>query len=82
MGEEKSAKLEEMIAASDAGQKIKALTFEDGLKLLDQLVTSVEAGTLPLDRAITSYETGVSLIEHLKGLLSGAEEKLKILQRA
>lgn len=81
MNEKNNGMLEEIITSKDALIKIKGLTFEDGLRLLDQLVTSVEAGTLPLDRAITSYETGVSLVDHLKSLLSGAEEKLKILQR-
>lgn len=81
MSDEKTMTVEQIVSGGDAAKKIKALTFEEGLRLLDQLVTSVEAGSLPLDRAVTSYETGVTLIEHLKGLLSGAEEKLKILQR-
>ena len=65
------------------GKKEKDLTtlsFEQGLKLLDELVSSVETGNLPLDKSILVYEKGVKLVQHLRSLLSGAEEKLKVLQ--
>lgn len=61
--------------------RIKDLTFEDGLKLLEELVTKVESGSLPLDRSVLAYERGVMLMEHLRGLLSVAEKKLQVLQR-
>ena len=64
------------------GEKnIGRLSFESGLKLLEELVASVESGSLPLDKAVLSYEKGVALVSHLRSLLSGAEEKLKILQK-
>ncbi len=62
------------------GKNVTTLSFEQGLKLLDELVSSVESGTLPLDKAVLSYEKGVQLVNHLRGLLGGAEEKLKVLQ--
>ena len=77
----KEMTLKELFAAADPKAAIKELSFENGLKLLEELVTKVESGSLPLDAAVLSYEKGCSLIEHLRALLSGAEEKLKILQR-
>lgn len=66
------------------GKKEKALaglSFEQAIKLLEELVSGVESGTLPLDKAILSYEKGVNLVTHLRSLLAGAEEKLKVLQK-
>ena len=60
---------------------LKKLTFEQGLELLGELVSGVESGSLPLDRAILSYERGVQLVNHLRALLSGAEEKLRLLKQ-
>ena len=61
--------------------RLKDISFEDGLRLLEDLVEKVESGDLPLDKSIVSYEKGVALIEHLRKQLSGAEAKLKILQK-
>ncbi len=70
------------LLADGGEEKVKDISFEGGLKLLEDLVSRVEAGSLPLDKAILSYERGVGLIERLRSLLSGAEQKLKILQKS
>lgn len=62
-------------------EPLAELSFEQGLKLLEELVAGVESGSLPLDKAILSYERGVALIARLRSLLSGAEQKLRILQK-
>lgn len=63
------------------GEKLlEGLAFEDGLKLLEELVSKVETGSLPLESAILSYERGVALVARLRELLSGAEQKIKLLQ--
>lgn len=62
--------------------KAEKLTFEEGLKLLEDLVQKVEAGQLPLEKAIAAYERGAALVGNLRKALSGAEERLKILNRA
>ncbi len=76
----KSLGFEEVLAEKAEG-KIKELSFEDGLKLLEELVAKVESGSLPLDRSVLAYERGVMVMEHLRGLLSVAEKKLQVLQR-
>ncbi len=74
-------KIEEFLSDKDSKRLVKELSFEDGIKLLEELVGKVESGTLPLEKAVSSYELGAQIIERLKTLLSGAEEKLKILQK-
>ena len=73
--------LEQLLSADDTEKYIAALSFEQGLKLLEELVSKVETGQLALDKAITSYEKGAKVIEKLRMLLSGAEEKLKVLSK-
>lgn len=76
----KTITLEELIDMKDPKGGLAELSFENGLKLMEELVTKVESGGLALDKAMLSYERGVELVAHLRGLLSGAEEKLKLLQ--
>jgi exodeoxyribonuclease VII small subunit len=76
---EKSVTLEALIRGEIGPKEVDALKFEDALRLLEEVVTSVEGGTLPLDQAIGSYEHGTRLVQHLRRLLSGAEEKLRML---
>lgn len=79
---EREITLEGLLSGEVNDQQLASLSFEQALKLLEQVVTSVESGNLPLDRAIGSYEKGTGLIQHLRGLLSRAEEKLRILNSA
>ena len=77
----KSVALKDLIASDDPAVLLAEVSFEDGLKLLDELVQKVESGSLPLETSIRSYEKGAHLIERLRVLLSGAEEKLQLLQK-
>lgn len=77
----KKTSLDELLTAADNDKVIKGLSFEEGIKLLEELVGRIESGTLSLDKAIQSYEHGTKLVEKLRTLLAGAEEKLKILQK-
>jgi exodeoxyribonuclease VII small subunit len=67
------------LTASSVDEAIKKLPFEDGMKLVEALVGSVESGNLTLDQALQAYERGSSLIDHLRAQLEGAEAKLKVL---
>ena len=73
--------LKDILLEEDVSSKLAEVSFEDGLKILDELVEKVESGTLALDKSILSYEKGVMLIEHLRKQLAGAEAKLKVLQK-
>jgi exodeoxyribonuclease VII small subunit len=77
--EGKEITLEDVMQGSVGPAEIAALRFEEALTLLEGVVAAVESGNLPLDQAIGSYERGTQLVQHLRSLLSGAEEKLRTL---
>ncbi len=77
----KGTSSKDLLNEDNLSAKLKDISFEDGLRLLEDLVEKVESGDLPLDKSIVSYEKGVALIEHLRKQLSGAEAKLKVLQK-
>ena len=55
---------------------IKALSFEDALKQLEELVRQLEKGESRLDDAIQAYERGANLKKHCEAKL--AEARLKV----
>ncbi len=61
--------------------QISSLSFEEGIQQLEKLVQSVESGKLPLEESISSYEKGMELVSHLRNLLGGAEQRLKLLKQ-
>jgi len=73
--------LKELMASEDIEAVVENISFENGIQLMGELVEQVESGSLPLDKAISSYEKGVHLIERLRGLLAGAEQKLEVLKQ-
>ena len=77
----KSLSVKELLSSSELGGLIEGISFEQGIKLLDELVGSVEAGTLALNDSMRSYEVGVQLSERLRSMLDGAEQKLKQLRK-
>lgn len=81
MVKEKEITIEVIMQSNDPKALIEKLAFEDALKLLETLVTSVERGSLSLEQSIASYEKGVALVDHLRGVLGRAEEKLKVLKK-
>jgi exodeoxyribonuclease VII small subunit len=78
-GNSKTITLEDVMQGAVGAADIAELRFEEALALLEGVVAAVESGSLPLDQAIGSYERGTQLVQHLRSLLSGAEEKLRIL---
>jgi exodeoxyribonuclease VII small subunit len=74
--------IEDVMSGRVGAEQISALSFESALLLLEGVVTAVESGNLPLDQAIGSYERGTHLVQHLRTLLTAAEEKLRVLGEA
>jgi len=60
-------------AASD----IDAFTFEKALSELEQIVTKLERGDIPLADSIAAYERGESLKNRCEKLLKDAELKVE-----
>jgi len=55
--------------------------FESALKELEEIVTAMERGDLPLDEALKTFERGVALTRHCQTSLKAAQQKVEILLR-
>ena len=61
--------------------KKKEISFEEGLSRLEELVESLENRNLSLDKALASFEEGLTLSETLRQKLDAAAGKVEILTR-
>ena len=57
------------------------LKFEDCLTRLEQLVTALEAGNLPLEDSLKVFEGGVSLARQCAKYLDDAERRIEMLAK-
>ena len=54
-------------------------TFEQAMKQLEEIVQELEAGDLPLEKAIKRFEAGVQLSKLCTEKLDETEKKISIL---
>ena len=55
---------------------IAAMSFEDALAELEQIVRRLEGGQVKLDEAILSYERGAQLKRHCEQKLNEAQQRV------
>ena len=55
--------------------------FEKDLERLEEIVTALEEGDLPLDEALKRFEEGIKLAKRCEKALSEAEKKIEILTK-
>lgn len=60
----------------------KNITYETAIKRLEEIVTSLESGELPLDKSLKLYEEATELSAFCKKYLDDAEGKLIILSKS
>jgi len=58
-----------------------AKTFDQELVELENIVARLEGGELPLEEALTAFETGVALVRSLTKRLNEAEGRIELLTR-
>jgi exodeoxyribonuclease VII small subunit len=56
---------------------VETLTFEAALKQLEEIVTKLERGDVPLEESIAIYERGEALKKRCEALLAAAEERVE-----
>ncbi|WP_439273419.1 exodeoxyribonuclease VII small subunit [Pseudochrobactrum sp. HB0163] len=56
---------------------IAALSFEEALKQLEEIVDNLERGDVALEKSILIYERGEALKNHCEKLLQSAEDKVE-----
>lgn len=55
-------------------------TYEQALAELESLVQAMEAGKMPLDQLLGSYQRGAELLQQCRQRLQGVEEQVKLLE--
>ena len=58
---------------------ISALSFEQALKALEDVVRRLESGEAPLDESITLYERGDALRAHCQARLDAAQARIEAI---
>ena len=54
-----------------------AMTFEEALRALEEVVRKLEGGEVPLDSSIALYERGEKLRQHCQARLDAAQLKIE-----
>jgi len=67
------------VAGSPATGPLPA-SYEAGLQELEQLVTELESGQLPLDRLLGSYQRGAELLNFCRSRLEAVEAQVQLLE--
>jgi exodeoxyribonuclease VII small subunit len=65
--------------AQDAREAPLPATYELALAELEQLVSRLDAGQLPLDQLLAQYQRGTQLLGYCRGLLQDVETQIKVL---
>jgi exodeoxyribonuclease VII small subunit len=56
---------------------IEAMSFEDALRALEDVVRRLESGDVPLEDSITLYERGEELRKHCQKRLDAAQARIE-----
>ena len=65
---------------STAGAPLVASSYEAALEELEQLVSQLDAGQLPLDQLLTRYQRGAELLAFCRARLEAVENQIKVLE--
>lgn len=57
-------------------KKKTELTFEEALKSLEEIVSNLESGEVPLEQALQQFQRGMELTRFCQDTLNKAEETL------
>ena len=58
------------------------ITYEDGVKKLQEIVKALESGGMTLDESVKLFEAGAALSKFCSGELEKAERKIVLLEEA
>ncbi|MCL4470668.1 MAG: exodeoxyribonuclease VII small subunit [Sulfuricella sp.] len=58
----------------------KPQTFESALAELENIVSSMEAGQLPLEQLLSAYKRGAELLQFCQQALRDAQQEVRILE--
>ncbi|HXF66802.1 MAG TPA: exodeoxyribonuclease VII small subunit [Burkholderiales bacterium] len=55
-------------------------SLEAALAELEKIVSSMEAGQMPLERALAAYKRGAELLKYCQAALQDAQQQVKLLE--
>ena len=67
-------------AAPSGDTPAVAANYEAALEELEQLVSQLDAGQLPLDQLLTRYQRGAELLAYCRARLEAVENQIKVLE--
>ena len=68
-----------MTTSSDASSP-RPRSFEEALDELEDIISRMETGNMPIEESLTAYQKGIALLRECQEVLSDAEQQIKILQ--
>ena len=60
-------------------EEVDKMSFEDSMKMLEDLVKQLESGELDLDKSLEVYERAVVLRDHCKKILDESDRKVQTI---
>lgn len=54
-------------------------SFESALKAVEDIVTQMESGQLPLEQSLAAYKQGVELLRYCQQTLKDSEQQIRLL---
>lgn len=54
-------------------------SFESALKVLEDIVSQMESGQLPLEQSLAAYKQGVELLRYCQQTLKDSEQQIRLL---
>ena len=55
-------------------------SYEAAVAELEELVSAMEGGLMPLDRLLGSYQRGAELLDYCRSRLKALEDQVKVLE--
>jgi exodeoxyribonuclease VII small subunit len=59
--------------------KEQALSFEESLAQLEQIVAAIESGQVGIEQSLAKYEQGMELVKRCRAILEKAEKRIEQL---
>ena len=54
--------------------------FEEKLQAVEEIIRSIEEGTMPLEDAVAAYKQGADLLVSAKGILDAKQQEIYVIQ--
>ena len=66
-------------ASATTAQPSEPASYEAALEELEQLVTRIESGQLPLEQMLAGYQRGAVLLNFCRARLDAVQDQIKLL---